>query len=228
MNRIIRNGTARVPDMTMYRPQRAASLKGKIPVKTISAAALALGLALPALAHEAPIHAHAELVPIPTYNLPFGAASAAASLQAAEAFLANFDEATKAQFMFDLNSMEREGWSNLPARFVTRAGISVGDLSDGQRKLLFDFLASSLGEEGYQSVKEVMAAEAFLSGNWFAFLVHEMGTRELLDFFLWHPIPNISLGMAVRRASPGVEFNRGKQPRQNHVTQLCRDRARDL
>ena len=68
--------------------------------------------------------------------------------------------------MFDLNAKEREGWSNLPARFVTRAGISVGDLSDDQRKLLFDFLASSLGEEGYQSVKEVMAAEAFLSGDW--------------------------------------------------------------
>ena len=98
-------------------------------MKIMSAAALVLGLATPALAHEAPIHAHAELVPIPAYNLPFGAASAAASLQAAEAFLANFDEATKAQFMFDLNSMEREGWSNLPARFVTRAGISVGDLS---------------------------------------------------------------------------------------------------
>ena len=95
MNRIIRNGTARVPDVTMYRPQRAASLKGEIPVKTISAAALALGLALPALAHEAPIDTHTELVPIPAYNLPFGAASAAASLQAAEVFLASFDEATK-------------------------------------------------------------------------------------------------------------------------------------
>ena len=68
--------------------------------------------------------------------------------------------------MLGLNAKEREGWSNLPARFVTRAGISVGDLSDDQRKLLFDFLASSLAEEGYQSVKEVMAAEAFLSGDW--------------------------------------------------------------
>ena len=218
MNRIIRNGTARVPDVTMYRPQRAASLKGKIPVKTISAAALALGLALPALAHEAPIDTHTELVPIPAYNLPFGAASAAASLQAAEVFLASFDEATKAQFMFDLNAKEREGWSNLPARFVARAGISVGELSDDQRKLLFDFMASSLGEEGYQSVKEVMAAEAFLSGDWLLsrlmkwapenYWISFYGTPSAVSPWGWqfgghHLALNISVeGNRVRTMSP--------------------------
>lgn len=36
-------------------------------------------------------------------------------------------------------------------------------MSDVQRALLFEFLASSLGEEGYESVAEVIAAEAFLS-----------------------------------------------------------------
>ena len=92
-------------------------LERKIPVKAMYAAGLALGSALPALAHEAPIDTHTELVPIPAYNLPFGAASAAASLQAAEVFLASFDEATKAQFMFDLNAKEREGWDKLGVSF---------------------------------------------------------------------------------------------------------------
>ena len=139
-------------------------------MRTISAAAVALilGLALPCPAHEAPSHEHAELVPIPEYEPPFGEAGAAASLKAAEAFLASFDEATRAQLMHDGDATERAGWSNLPARFVTRAGVSVGEMSDGQRKLLFDFLASSLSAEGYRKVSEVIAAEAFLSDAWLA------------------------------------------------------------
>ena len=125
--------------------------------------ALVLDVALPCPAHEASPHKHAELVPIPEYNPPFGEAGAAASLQAAQVFLASFDEATRARLMLDLNARERAGWSNLPARYVDRAGISVGEMSDAQRKLLFDFLASSLSEKGYRRVMEAFAAEAFLS-----------------------------------------------------------------
>ena len=135
-------------------------------MKTMSTAAVALVLALsvpPCLAHEAPSHEHSELIPIPEYSPPVGGASAAASLQAAQAFLASFDEPTRAQFLFGLNAPERAGWSNLPASSVPRAGISVGALSDAQRKLLFDFLAASLGENGYRKVMEVMAAEAYLN-----------------------------------------------------------------
>ena len=115
-------------------------------MKTMPVAALlvVLGLGLPCSAHEAPSHEHAELIPIPAYAPPFGQASAAASLRAAEAFLASLDEATSAQTLFELDVPERAGWSNLPASSVPRAGISVGELSDDQRKLLFDFLASSL------------------------------------------------------------------------------------
>ena len=134
-------------------------------MKTMPVAVLlvALGLGLPCSAHEAPSHDHAELTPIPEYSPPAGGASAAASLQAAQAFLASFDEPTRAQFLFDLDAPERAAWSNLPASSVPRAGISVGELSDAQRKLLFGFLASSLGEPGYRKVMEVMAAEAYLN-----------------------------------------------------------------
>ena len=41
-------------------------------------------------------------------------------------------------------------------------------MSDGQRKLLFDFLASSLGKEGYRRGAEALAAKAFLSDAWLA------------------------------------------------------------
>lgn len=132
-------------------------------MKIIPATALLLSLATPLCAHESPSHEHAEIVPIPAYSQPYGEASAAAALQAAEALLATFDEDTRAQFMFDLNGETRPIWSNLPAGIVDRTGISIGEMSDEQRVLLFEFLASSLGEEGYESVAEVLAAEAFLS-----------------------------------------------------------------
>ncbi|MEM9629759.1 MAG: DUF3500 domain-containing protein [Pseudomonadota bacterium] len=134
--------------------------------QAIFAALIAISLAavpVPALSHQAPIHEHTQLVPIPDYKLPHGPAGGAAALQAANAFLASFDETSKAQFIFDLDAEERSDWSNLPAGIVNRVGISVGELTDKQRKLLFEFLASSLSEEGYRRVMDVMAAEAFLS-----------------------------------------------------------------
>lgn len=130
--------------------------------RTLAAALVALSTA-PLFAHSVPVDEHAEIAPIPAYTQPYGAASGAAALQAVEALLATFDEAARATFMFDLEASERAGWSNLPAGIVQRAGISIGEMSDEQRGLLFDFLASSLGEEGYQSVAEVIAAETFLS-----------------------------------------------------------------
>ncbi|MDP5208540.1 DUF3500 domain-containing protein [Microbulbifer sp. 2205BS26-8] len=53
----------------------------------------------------------------------------------------------------------------MPAGIVDRTGIAVAELSDEQRGLLFDFLASSLSEEGYGRVMDIMAAEAFLSSD---------------------------------------------------------------
>ena len=132
-------------------------------MKLFATTAIALCMATTVAAHQAPRHDHSQLIPIPAYSQPYGAASGVASLRAADAFLATFDDSAKAQFMFELLAPERAGWSNLPAGIVNRSGISVDELSDEQRGLLFEFLASSLSEDGYQSVMEVMAAEAFLS-----------------------------------------------------------------
>ncbi len=67
--------------------------------------------------------------------------------------------------MFDLDARERANWSDLPARIVIRAGISIGELSDDQRKLLFRFLATSPSKESYLRVMDAQATEAFLSGT---------------------------------------------------------------
>ncbi len=116
-----------------------------------------------AQAHEAPKHDHTKLLPLPAYSQPYGSASAEASLKAAKVFLASFDEDARSDFVFGLKARERSKWSNLPAGIVKRSGLSVGEMSDGQRALLFEFLSSSLSKEGYQNVMNIMAAEAFLS-----------------------------------------------------------------
>ena len=143
--------------------------------------ALTLGLTQASEANKEPTNT--KLIPIQEYNLPFGEASVQASLQAAEAFLASFDERTKAKLIFDLDAKERAEWSNLPAMFTPRAGVSVGELSDGQRKLLFDFLASSLSEEGYRRVSGVMAAEAYLSDVWWARLISWSPKKYWISFY---------------------------------------------
>lgn len=132
-------------------------------MKILTTTALTLMLATGALAHQAPSHGHSEIVPIPAYDLPYGEASGAAALAAIETLLAGIDEDTRAQFMFDIDGPTRAGWSNLPAGIVNRTGISLNELSEEQRSLVFVFLSSSLGEEGYETVAEALAAEAFLS-----------------------------------------------------------------
>jgi len=132
-------------------------------MRKLLATALLTALASHAWAHNVELDEHSQLVPIPAYNLPYGPANAQNALKAATAFLTSFDEKTKARFVFTLDATERHEWSNLPAGIVDRSGISIGEMSDTQRGLLFDFLSSSLSEAGYQHVMNIMAAEAYLS-----------------------------------------------------------------
>ncbi|MCV6612576.1 MAG: DUF3500 domain-containing protein [Amphritea sp.] len=131
--------------------------------KQLAIAALSTILSTQAIAHVIEIDKNTELVPIPAYNLPYGPANGENALRAAQAFLASFDDETKEHFVFDLKDSVRREWSNLPAGIVDRSGLSVGEMNPEQRARLFEFLSSSLSQEGYQHVMNIMAAEAFLS-----------------------------------------------------------------
>ena len=116
-----------------------------------------------AIAHKAEIDEHASLVPIPAYSNSYGQAGGASAYQAADVFLSSLNKEQRSAIVFPLSAEERKGWSNLPAKYVQRSGLKLGDLSDPQIVLLFDFLSASLDTEGYQTVAETLAAEAFLS-----------------------------------------------------------------
>ena len=113
--------------------------------------------------HDASPDSHKKLIPIPEYNHPYNDASGNSATKAIEAFLGTFEEDALNKFVFPLKSKKRRKWSNLPAGIYDREGISIGELSDEQRNLLFKFLASSLSKSGYNYVGGIMAAEAFLS-----------------------------------------------------------------
>lgn len=133
--------------------------------KLCFALCLYLLLASKASSHEVLIDEHVELIPIPVYDHSYGEASGANALLALDALVATFSEDLKSELFFDLDARERHLWSNLPARSRPRPGLNLHTMSDEQRVLLFEFLSASLGEEGYESVAETMAAEAFLAGD---------------------------------------------------------------
>ncbi|WP_420006290.1 DUF3500 domain-containing protein [Arenibacterium sp. LLYu02] len=85
------------------------------------------------------------------------------AIATAQRLIASFDPGARSELLFDWDARERTRWSNLPAGFFTRPGLSIGDMSDDQRGLLFEFLSTSLGEQGYRRLSNVLAAEAFLS-----------------------------------------------------------------
>lgn len=114
-------------------------------------------------AHTAPTHEHAQIVPIPSYSPPQEVASGEAAYQTAQALLAVLSSQQKSNIIFAIDAKERTEWSNLPTGRSGRAGISIGEMSDSQRALLFEFLSASLGEQGYQRMAEILAAEAYLS-----------------------------------------------------------------
>ena len=115
------------------------------------------------LGHEVKYGENTEWVPLPKYNKALGEASAKTAQKGALKFIDSLSGELKKKVLFDFDAKSRSEWSNLPASFVKRTGVSIGELSEGQRKALFDFLSVSLSEKGYKKVADIIAAEAFLT-----------------------------------------------------------------
>jgi hypothetical protein len=62
----------------------------------------------------------------------------------------------------DLGDPARTRWSNLPAASSPRPGVSIGDLSEGQRVLLHDLLRASTSSQGYHKLTGAIRAEEVL------------------------------------------------------------------
>ena len=67
----------------------------------------------------------------------------------------------KVLFAFD-DEKQRQRWSNLPARMVPRAGLSMGELSDAQRSAAMGVLSAALSRRGFEKVQQIIEADELL------------------------------------------------------------------
>jgi hypothetical protein len=71
----------------------------------------------------------------------------------------------------------RTSWSNLPAMFVERRGLPMGEMSDEQRRRLHALLRASTSSQGYQKLAGVIRLDDVLHAE--AARAVERGTRKL-------------------------------------------------
>lgn len=135
-----------------------------------------IGLSIANLnAHQVIKNKNADIVPIPQFSESDVVANGYQSWLAANQLLKAFSKEKQDQLLYNFDDKSRLSWSNLPAKMVQRAGLNIGQMTEEQRQFLFKFLSVSLGREGYETITETLAAEAFLEQD------------EKADFFQWSP-----------------------------------------
>ena len=125
------------------------------------------------------------VVPIPAFATPYGHADGATTYTAAAAFMAALSASQRSTLILPIDSALRRNWSNLPTGIVDfeRNGLRLGDLQSDQLSALFAFLAAGLGAHGYDTVGQVIAAEAVLSESYLASQLKWSATNYWLVFF---------------------------------------------
>ena len=110
------------------------------------------------------------IAPAPTYHEPYGPPGAGAAFDAAIAVRKALTEEQASVLTLPIDSPLRSNWSNLPASMVSfdHNGVRLGDLTPKQLARVFDFLAAALGPHGYETVTQVVAAEAVLGQSLWA------------------------------------------------------------
>ena len=80
----------------------------------------------------------------------------------ARQFLASLNDTQRARALLPFEDSSRSRWHYLPASSWTRTGISLGELDNTQRQLLFSLLKSYLSETGYDKTQKILELEEIL------------------------------------------------------------------
>src|SRR6516225_3368323 len=91
---------------------------------------------------------------------------------AAAAFLASLDEATRKAVSFPLEADQRTSWSNLPVALVPRVGMNVGALGLESRRRLHDLIRASTSSQGYHKIAAIMRHDDVLRAEELEYLEH--------------------------------------------------------
>ncbi len=137
------------------------SLSGLRKALALLAAVMCTGVALYASRPALP-SAPTKFGNIAEDKKPAGPADAVA---AANAFLDSLDATQRAKAVFEFSSDKKPNWSNLPASFVPRNGVALGELTKEQRVKALDVVAAVLSKAGYQKVIDIMDGDQKLADN---------------------------------------------------------------
>ena len=151
-----------------------------------AAAPLMLAAALAACSDtETSAIPESAVAPIPPFAEPYGPAGGEAAYAAAVALLDTLSDMQAATLILPIDSPARRNWSNLPAGIVDfgRNGLRLGDLQPDQLAAIFAFPSAGLGAHGYDTVGQVVAAEAVLAESTLASMFKWSATNYWLAFF---------------------------------------------
>jgi uncharacterized protein DUF3500 len=94
---------------------------------------------------------------------PAGPTPTARIVGAADAFLSTLDPKQRGSVLFAFaDQQQRARWSNLPVTIVPRGGLSLGELTAGQRSAALALLASVLSPTGFEKVEQIMEGDEVL------------------------------------------------------------------
>jgi hypothetical protein len=77
----------------------------------------------------------------------------------AKKFLSSLDTKTRSKLMFSYDNNERYNWNFVPTE---RKGVSLHELNDQQKKLLFELLSVFISEQGYEKATKILDWENIL------------------------------------------------------------------
>jgi hypothetical protein len=85
---------------------------------------------------------------------------------AAQSFVSTLtdEQRQKVQFEFK-DAVQRKRWSNLPTGIFKREGLRTGDLSEPQRKGMWNLLRTALSANGYEKIARIVEADEVLGKN---------------------------------------------------------------
>lgn len=78
-------------------------------------------------------------------------------------FIDSLTSQQKKSALLDFSDTARVKWNNLPVGLRARAGISIGSMSDMQRKLVHRMLSASLSSQGYLKSTSIMQLDNLLN-----------------------------------------------------------------
>ena len=88
--------------------------------------------------------------------------SPATMADAATKFLASLSPEERKLSAFPFDSSDREHWGYVPTEMFSRGGLTIGAMSEPQRKAAHDLLKSGLSQKGYLTATSIMELEDVL------------------------------------------------------------------